>query len=381
MTHTVPFCDLARNYRTVQTEVDVVLNRALECGQYILGTEVHQFEQEFARSCGAQHCVGVANGSDALYLALKALNIGNGDEVITVSNGCIYQTEAIIQTGAQPILIDVDPLTATLDPHALTAAITPRTRAVLPVHLYGRMADMEAINAIAAEHSLVIVEDAAQAHGAWRTNADGEPQRAGTWGHCTCFSFYPTKNLGALGDGGAVVTNDADLADRLRWMRQYGWSSKYVLAEKGGRNSRLDELQAAILRVKLRHLERWNMLRRERAGWYHDLLHQTPLHLPPDEPGHVYHLYVVATEQRESLRHFLTAAGIGTDIHYPLPAHLQPAYASGPGTVRPYGMGVLPHTERLARRVLSLPLYPELTQDEAEQVATAIATWSSQHTK
>jgi dTDP-4-amino-4,6-dideoxygalactose transaminase len=238
------------------------------------------------------------------------------------------------------------------------------------------MADMQKINDIAARYSLVVIEDGAQAHGAWRYNAANEPQRVGTWGHCTCFSFYPTKNLGAMGDGGAIVTNDPDVADRLRWLRQYGWSSKYVMAEKGGRNSRLDELQAAILRVKLRHLETWNTLRRERATWYHTLLADTPVQLPPDEPGHVYHLYVVTTDQRDALRHHLTTAGIGSDIHYPLPAHLQPAYASGPGTVRPYGMGVLPHTEKQARRVLSLPLYPELTRAEVEQVAAAVAAWS-----
>lgn len=378
MTHTVPFGDPVRQYNGLRTELETTLARVLESGSYILGAEVHAFEQEFADYCGAKHCVGVASGSDALYLALKALNIGHGDEVITVSNACVYQTEAIIQAGAQPFLVDIDPVTYTLDPKALEAAITSRTRAVLPVHLYGRMADMETINAIAAKYSLLVIEDAAQAHGAWKYNAANEPQRVGTWGHCTCFSFYPTKNLGAMGDGGAVVTNDIDLADRMRWLRQYGWSSKYVMAEKGGRNSRLDELQAAILRVKLHYLDTWNTLRRERAEWYRTLLEGTNLYLAPDEPGHVYHLYVVATDQRDALRQHLLAASIGVDIHYPLPAHLQPAYASGPGTVRPYGMGVLPHTELKARRVLSLPLYPELTRAEVEQVAAVIQAWCQQ---
>lgn len=368
----IPFGNLQRQNASIRSELDAALGRVLASGWYILGAEVHTFEEEFAAYCGVEHCVGVASGADALYLALAALGIGPGDEVITVANACMYQTAAILQVGAQPVLIDSDPATQNMDPDALAAAITTRTRAVLPVHLYGRLADMPAIMAIARRHNLAVVEDAAQAHGAWRRDAQDMPRRAGAWGTCACFSFYPTKNLGALGDGGAVVTHDAALAERLRRLRQYGWSSKYVTSEAGGRNSRLDELQAAVLRVKLRHLENWNAARRERAAWYTDMLATTSLELPPDEPGHVYHLYVVADDRRAALQHYLAENGIGSAIHYPLPAHRQPAYA-----YLGYPEGALPHTEHQAQRVLSLPLYPELTPAEVEHIAAAIQSWAA----
>lgn len=376
MSPSIPFADLVRDYHDIQTEIDAALSRVLQRGHYILGAEVAAFEQEFAAYCGAHQCIAVASGSDALYLSLAALRVRDGEEVITVANACTYQAEAIIQTGALPFLVDIDPETSTLNPNALEAAITPRTRAIIPVHLHGRMADMATINAVAARHMLLVVEDASQAHGAWARNPiTGQPQQAGTWGHCGCFSFYPTKNLGAMGDGGAVVTNDEDLAERIRWLRQYGWSSKYVMAEKGGRNSRLDELQAALLRVKLRHLDRWNAQRRERAAWYRQLLASTRLKLPTDDPGHVYHHFVIQSEHRDALRQALISAGIGCDIHYPLPTHLQPGYASGPGVVRPYGMGTLPRTEAQAQRILSLPLSPHLTYAEVEQIAATICAW------
>jgi dTDP-4-amino-4,6-dideoxygalactose transaminase len=373
----VPFGAPGRQTAAIQEELHAALARVLASGWYILGQEVQQFEAEFAAYCGAAHAVGVASGTDALYLALAALDIGPGDEVITVANACMYQVAAILQTGALPVLVDIDPLTHTLDPEALAAAITPRTRAVLPVHLYGRLAPMAAITRIAEQHGLAVVEDAAQAHGAWATDATGSPRRAGTWGTCACFSFYPTKNLGGLGDGGAVLTHDAALAERLRRLRQYGWESKYRGSEPGGRNSRLDELQAALLRVKLAHLDGWNAARRERAAWYGALLGATPLFLPPDAPGHVYHLYVVTSDQRDALRAHLSAAGVGTDVHYPLPTHLQPAYAGPPPATRPTGTGTLPHTERQAGRVLSLPLYPELTRAEVEQVAAAVQAFAA----
>lgn len=373
----IPFGDLSRQHTAIRTDLEAAVSRVLASGWYILGAEVTAFEQEFAAYCGVNYCVGVASGADALYLALAALDIGPDDEVITVANACTYQVAAILQTGARPVLVDIHPATHNLDPDALTAAITPRTRAIMPVHLYGRMAAMPAITAIAAQHHLAIVEDAAQAHGAWLPDATGSPRRAGAWGTCGCFSFYPTKNLGAVGDGGAVVTQDAALADRLRRLRQYGWNSKYITSECGGRNSRLDELQAALLRVKLPFLEAWNAARRERAAWYAELLASTPLELPPDEPGHVYHLYVIATDQRDDLRAFLTAAGIGSDIHYPLPTHLQPAYGAGRTSMHPQQSGTLPHTERQVQRILSLPLYPELTRTEIERITEAIRAWKS----
>ncbi|RRR72640.1 MAG: DegT/DnrJ/EryC1/StrS family aminotransferase [Candidatus Viridilinea halotolerans] len=361
----VPFGDLARQAAALGEDLNAALLRVAAGGWYVLGEEVRQFEAEFAAYCGTAHCVGVANGFEALYLALVALEIGPGDEVITVANACIYQAAAILQAGARPVFVDVDPQTHNLDPNLIEAALTPRTKAILPVHLYGRLADMPAIYALARAHGLALIEDAAQAHGAWQEVA-GHPRRAGAWGDVACFSFYPSKNLGALGDGGALTTDDVALAAHLRSLRMYGWDKKYVTSALGGRNSRLDEIQAAVLRLKLRHLEAWNRARAERAGWYNELLAGLPLTLPADEPGHVYHLFVVESAQRDALRQQLLAAGIGCDIHYPLPTHLQPAYQH-----LGYQPGALPVTERLASQILSLPLYPELRREEVALVAQA----------
>jgi dTDP-4-amino-4,6-dideoxygalactose transaminase len=365
---TVPFGDLRRQNTVMRAELDAAVARVIESGWYILGREVAAFEEEFATYCGAAYCVGVASGAEALYLALAALGVGPGVEVITVANACMYQVAAILQTGARPVLVDVNPATHTMDPQALAAAISPRTGAIMPVHLFGRLADMPAIMAVADSHGIPVVEDAAQAHGAWMIDADGRPRKAGAWGAVACFSFYPSKNLGALGDGGALTTSDPDLAERLRRLRMYGWGSKYHTAEAGGRNSRLDELQAALLRVKLRHLDAGNAARRERAAWYAQLLAGLPLRLPADEPGHMYHLYVVEVAARDALRAHLQAAGVGCDVHYPEPAHLQPAYAN-----LGYRLGSLPHTEVLAGQILSLPMFPELSRAEVERVAAAIA--------
>jgi dTDP-4-amino-4,6-dideoxygalactose transaminase len=368
----VPFGDLRRQNQALREAIDATIARVLDSGWYILGEEVRAFEAEFAAYCGSAHCVGVASGFEALYLALAALQVGPGDEVITVANACMYEVAPIMQLGATPVLVDVDPVTGTMEAAAFAAAISPRTKAVLPVHLFGRLAPMQAICAIAARHGIAVVEDAAQAHGAWAYDAEGRARKAGQWGAAACFSFYPTKNLGALGDAGAIVTADSALAERLRNLRMYGWSEKYVAVAPGGRNSRLDELQAAVLRVKLRHLDAGNAARRERAAWYRARLGGLPLALPADEPGHVYHLFVLTLPDRavrDRLRERLRAAGIGSDIHYPLPTHLQPAYA-GLG----YGEGALPVSEELAGRILSLPLFPELTQDEVAQVAAAVAT-------
>ena len=358
----IPFGDLKRQYASIRAELDAAAIRALSSGWYILGSEVRAFEEAFAAFCGAGHAIGVGNGTEALHLALVALGVGPGDEVITVANAGVPGTVAILAAGARPVYVDVEPCSRNLDPSLLEAAITPRSRAIMPVHLYGRMADMDAILAIAGRHGLPVVEDCAQAHGATLGG-----RAAGRLGTCGCFSFYPSKNLGALGDGGAIVTDDAALAEKLRRLRQYGWGRKYFTVEPGGINSRLDELQAALLAVKLRHLGAWNRARRERAGWYSQLLRGLPLELPHDDEGHVYHLYVILAAQRDQLQAALHERRIGTDIHYPLPAHLQPVYAHfGPPA------GSLPVTERLAREALSLPMYPELTRAEAEAVAAAV---------
>lgn len=359
----VPFGDLKRQHDAIRAELNAAIARVLDSGWYILGPAVGAFEEEFAAFCNTRFCIGVANGTEALQLALTALGVGPGDEVITVANASVYQAITIVAVGARPVFVDVDERSHTMDPAALEAAITPRTRAIMPVHLYGRMADMDAIMAIADRHGLPVIEDCAQAHGAtWR----GRP--AGSIGALGCFSFYPTKNLGAVGDGGAVTTNDATLAEKVRRLRQYGWERKYYTRDAGGLNSRLDELQAAILSVKLRYLPAWNARRRAIAAMYDDLLADTDLVLPeaPPEGDHVFHLYVVRTAERDVVQARLREQGIGTDIHYPLPTHMQPVYA--PFAPR----DGLPTTERLAREILSLPMFPELTDDEVRAVAVAV---------
>jgi len=359
----VPFGDLKRQYESIKAELDEAAARVLAGGWYILGPEVRAFEAEFAAFCGVGHAIGVGNGTEALYLALVALGVGAGDEVISVANAADYEPLTILQAGARPVFVDVDERTYTIEPELLEAAITPRTKAIMPVHLYGRMADMAAIMAVAERHGLPVIEDCAQAHGAQLAG-----RVAGSIGVCGCFSFYPSKNLGALGDGGMITTNDAELAAKLRRLRMYGWEKRYHTVDPGGINSRLDEIQAALLRVKLRHLADWNNARRRIAQRYNQLLADTDLLLPdlPSDESHVFHLYVVQTEQRDSLQAALQQRGVETAIHYPLPAHLQPVYQ---GLAEP---GSLPITERLAGTVLSLPIYPELTDAEVDAVAAAV---------
>ncbi len=359
----VPFGDLKRQYRPIKLELDAAALRVLESGWYVLGPEVRAFEEAFAAFCGVGYAIGVGNGTEALHLALVALGIGPGDEVITVANAAVYEALTILQAGARPVFVDVDVRSHTIDPKLLEAAITPNTRAILPVHLYGRMADMDAIMAVANHHRVPVIEDCAQSHGAARGG-----RSAGSSGACGCFSFYPTKNLGAAGDGGMVVTNDTVLATKLRRLRQYGWERKYYSTEPGGVNSRLDELQAALLHVKLRHLITWNDRRRQLAGMYDDLLSGTDLILPERSAHreHVFHLYVVRAKERDRLQQELRKRGIGTEVHYPLPAHLQPIYKH----LAPAGS--LPVTEQLAQEVLSLPMYPELTPQEVEAVVAAV---------
>jgi dTDP-4-amino-4,6-dideoxygalactose transaminase len=354
----IPLMDLKAQYQSLKPEIDAAMARVLAHTQFIQGPEVRAFEAAFAAACGAPHAIGVASGTAAIHLSLVALGVGPGDEVITSAHTFIASAEPILQVGARPVFVDVEPGTGNLDPAGLEAAITPRTRALLPVHLYGQPADMPAILEVAARHDLVVVEDAAQAHGALCRG-----RHVGLWGQAGTFSFYPGKNLGAYGDGGAIITADDELAARLRMLRDHGRSEKYLHAMPGF-GERLDALQAAILAIKLPRLEAWNERRREIAAGYRHALAGLPLELAPHRDGtsHVYHQYAVYTRERDALQAHLKEAGVGTGIHYPVPLHLQPALAH-----LGYRQGDLPVTEELANTELSLPVYPELT---AEQIAT-----------
>lgn len=353
------------NLKAVNAAHDVAIREAIgrvvDSGWYILGQETEAFEREFATYCGVKHCIGVANGLDALHLVLRAWGIGPGDEVIVPSNTFIATWLAVSQAGATPVPVEPDPRTYNLAPSLVEAAVTSRTKAILPVHLYGQPADMDPINEIAQRHGLKVLEDAAQAHG-----ARYKGRRAGGLGDAAGFSFYPGKNLGALGDGGAVTTDDDALAATLRKLRNYGSTVKYH-HELAGVNSRLDEIQAAVLRVKLRHLDMENDARRARAVDYLAALQGAPVVLPEVLPGAepVWHLFVVCTERREALQAHLTAQKIGHLVHYPIACHLQKAYASATWPA-------LPIAERLQSRVLSLPMAPYLTTADVETVAAAI---------
>lgn len=366
--------DPRANYLAHQDEIDQAIHRVLDRGRYVLGEEVATFEREFARYIGVRYAVGVGSGTDALHLALRVCGIGPGDSVITVSHTAVATVAAIELAGATPVLVDIDPATFTMDPDCLEDTIKRHddgqrpghggpVKAIIPVHLYGHPADMPAIMDIARRHSLDVIEDCAQAHG-----AAIQGRKAGSWGHLAGFSFYPTKNLGALGDGGAVVTDDPDLAERARLLRQYGWRERYV-SEIRGINSRLDELQAAILRVKVKYLDEENAKRRELARTYDGLLSVTALILPrlKDDVEHVYHQYVVRSRHRDDLKAFLKAHSIGTLTHYPIPVHLQRAYRE-----LGYRAGDLPVTETCAREVLSLPLYPELEDSDVKEICELI---------
>ena len=359
----IPFLDLGAAYREIKPEIDAAVSRVLNSGWFILGPEVAAFEAEWSTYCEAGHAVGVANGLDALSLALKALDIGPGDEVIVPSNTYIATWLAVSGVGATPIPVEPDPTTYNIDPAQIEAAITPRTRALLPVHLYGQPADLDPILDIARRHGLRVIEDAAQAQG-----ARYKGKRIGGHGDIVCWSFYPGKNLGALGDAGAITTNDAALAERVALLRNYGSREKYV-NEEAGVNSRLDPIQAAVLRVKLKHLDDWADRRRAVAAAYSTGLTETQLILPhvPDWAEPAWHLYVVRTPEREALQGRLTAAGIGTLIHYPIPPHMQGAYAD-----LAMGAGDLPLARDLAREVLSLPMGPHLGLASAERVVDTV---------
>ncbi len=349
-------------YLELESEISTALQRVLNGGRYVRGPEVEAFENEFATYIGVNHAVGMASGTDAIHLALRALGIGPGDEVITVSHTAVATVAAIEQCGATPVLVDIDPRTYTMDAAQLPQAISRRSRAIVPVHIYGHPADLDPILAIAQKNGLAVLEDCAQSHG-----ASYGGRRVGSFGAIAAFSFYPTKNLGAIGDGGMILTSDAALAAKVRSLQEYGWRQRYV-SEIPGFNSRLDELQAAILRVKLSHLDRHNHQRRELAQEYTARLAEC-VTTPVDRAGsvHVYHLYVIRTPRRDGLQKFLADRGIGTAIHYPVPVHLQPAYLR-PG----FGAGSLPVTEEVAGEILSLPLYPQMTVEQVERVACAI---------
>lgn len=362
----IPSSDPKANYLAHKDEIEAAIARVLDKGWYILGEEVAAFEREFAAYIGVRFGVGVGSGTEALHLALRACGVGAGDEVITVSHTAVATVAAIELCGATPVLVDIDLHTYTMDPNQIESAITERTKAIIPVHLYGHPADVESIMAIARRRGLWVIEDCAQSHGAIY-----KERKTGAWGDIAAFSFYPTKNLAALGDGGMIVTNDPELAERARLLREYGWRERYV-SELPGLNSRLDELQAAILRVKLRYLEQENERRRILAGTYDEALKDSRLQLPESCPDvrHVYHQYVVRCEQQDALRLFLRERGIGTLIHYPVPVHLQPAYR---GRVR--CVGTLQYSEEAASKVLSLPMYPELLVDQVREITKTIITW------
>lgn len=358
----IPLNSLLRHVEPLQEELAAVSDRVIRSGYYVLGPHLEAFEAQFARYCGVDHCIGVANGTDALELSLRAVGVQAGDRVAVVANAAMYSTSAVLAIGARPVFVDVCE-DSTMDPAALRNALeTDAVRAVVVTHLFGRLADIDSISAIARASGAALVEDCAQAHGA----RDQSGKTAGSFGDVASFSFYPTKNLGALGDGGAVVTRSADVAARVRQLRQYGWGQKYRNELAGGRNSRLDELQAAMLSTMLPRLDGWNSKRREIANHYSANIKNVLIEVPPaGAEESVAHLYVIRSPERVRLRAHLTEHGVGTDVHYPLPDHRQPCFAGQ------YDEVLLPRTERDAETVLSLPCFPELTDNEVEQVVSA----------
>ena len=368
MSTTVPFLDVGASYRELRAEIDAAVGRVLAGGWYLLGEELRVFEEEWAAYLGVRHCIGVANGLDALMLSLRALGVGPGDEVIVPSNTYIATWLAATHIGATVVPVEPDERTFNLDPDRVESALTPRTRVILPVHLYGQSADMDPLLAIARARGVRVLEDAAQAHGA-RYRA----RRVGGIGDLAAWSFYPGKNLGAFGDGGAVTTNDDALADAVRVLRNYGSRVKYV-NEREGFNSRLDDLQAAVLRVKLRHLDAWNARRAERAATYAQELGDRGIVLPfsPEWADPVWHLYVVRSEERDELQRALANAGIQTLIHYPIPPHLQEAYRR-----LDFAREAFPIAREMAASVLSLPIGPHLTPDQQQRVIDAVSAYAA----
>jgi len=359
----IPFVDLKAQYQSIKPEVDAAIQNVLDTTQFVLGKEVAAFEQDFATYCQAKYAIGVNSGTSALHLALLAAGIGPGDEVITVPFTFVATVAAIVYTGAKPVFVDVDPVSFTIDVNQIEAAITAKTKAILPVHLYGQPADMDPILEIAKRHGLLVIEDAAQAHG-----AEYKGHRVGSIGDIGCFSFYPGKNLGAYGEGGAVVTDDPEYTRVIRMLRDWGAEKKYQHILKGY-NYRLEGFQGAILGVKLRYLEEWTEARRVNAGVYRELLSEAGVDIPVEMPyaRHVYHIFAIRTKQREKLQNALQEKTIYTGIHYPIPVHCLPAYAD-----LGYQRGEFPNSELVADEVLSLPMFAELTQEQIQVVCDAI---------
>jgi dTDP-4-amino-4,6-dideoxygalactose transaminase len=359
----IPFVDLKAQYASIKPEVDAAIQGVLESCQFTLGAEVAKFEEEFAAYSGAKIGLGVNTGTSALHLALLAAGVGPGDEVITVPFTFVATAAAIHYTGATPVYVDVDPKTFTMDPAGLEQAITLRTKAIIPVHLYGQTADMDPILAIAKKHGLIVIEDACQAHG-----AEYKGRRAGSMGDMGCFSFYPGKNLGAYGEGGMVTTSNPEFERTIRMLRDWGSEKKYHHVLKGY-NYRLEGMQGAVLRVKLRHLEKWTEARRTAAAYYDKALAGSGIETPfaRGDSRHVYHVYAVRTTERQKWQDFLNSRGVQSGIHYPIPVHLQEAYASPR-----YKAGEFPHSEKAATEVLSLPMYPELTRPMQDEVVAAL---------
>jgi dTDP-4-amino-4,6-dideoxygalactose transaminase len=355
----IPFVDLKAQYASIKTEVDTAILSILESCQFTLGSEVEKFEEEFSAYCSAKFGIGVNSGTSALHLALLAAGIGPGDEVITVPFTFVATVAAIHYAGATPVFVDIAPHSFTMDPAALESAITLRTKAILPVHLYGHPADMDPILELAKKHGLIVIEDAAQAHG-----AEYKGRRAGSMGDLGCFSFYPGKNLGAYGEGGMVVTSHSEYARKIRMLRDWGAEQRYHHVLKGY-NFRLEAIQAAVLRVKLKHLEKWTGARRAAAAYYDETLRGTGIATPKAMPHarHVYHVYAIRTAERQKWRDFLQSLGIHTGVHYPVPVHLQEAYADSR-----YKAGDFPRSENAAAEVLSLPMYPELSRPMQDEV-------------
>jgi dTDP-4-amino-4,6-dideoxygalactose transaminase len=370
-TQEIPLVDLRAQYATIRDEVRGAIDEVLESMQLTIGPNVRAFDQEFATYIGTKHAIGVGSGTDALQLAIRACGVSSGDEVITVSHTFFATVEAILYANARPILVDVDERTMLMDPASVAGAITPRTKAIIPVHLYGRTVDLKPLRQIAQDRNVTIIEDAAQAHGAL---LDDGKTKAGAAGRVGCFSFYCSKNLGAYGEAGSLTTNDDRLAEELRALREHGQSTRYYHPVIGY-NARLDEIQAAILRIKLRRLEEWNARRRKLARMYEERLAGTGIvtpEIPKDERRHVFYVYCVrvAGGRRDDLRKHLAERGIGTQIHYPVPIHLQQS-----AEFLGYRKGDMPITEKLASEVLSLPMYPELTDEQVERVADAIRSF------
>lgn len=359
----VPYLDLKAQYQSIKPEIDAAIARVLESCQFVLGSEVASFEQDFATYSGTAECIALNSGTSALHLALLAAGVGAGDEVITVPFTFVASVAAVLYAGAKPVLVDIDPRSFTIDPSAIEAAITPRTKAILPVHLYGQAANMDPIMEIARRHKLVVIEDAAQAHG-----AQYKGRSVGSIGDMACFSFYPGKNLGAYGEGGAVTTCNPEYAHTVRMLRDWGQDRKYHHVLRGF-NFRMEGFQGAILGVKLKHLDKWTEARRAAAKKYDALLSDSDVETPKEMSWgrHVYHVYTVRAEDRDGLQAVLNSEGIPTGIHYPVPVHLQPAYAD-----LGYGPGAFPHSEQAAKQVLSLPLYPELSSQAIAHVVEAV---------